>query len=395
MNTWSTLSRKGIVDLFCGAGGFSWGWQRAGFDLLACVDNDTTALRSHELNFGGEAGAIVNRDLSKLSPSSFHEQFIPSRRDILAIVGGPPCQGWSRVGRGKIKSLKGKSVDLLRDPRNTLYRRFLRYVDHLRPPLFVMENVPGMASVQGKNIAQKIIDHFTRIGFKASYVAANALWFGVPQDRKRLIFMGVRKDLRLHLEAADLEKFAIKFRKRFVGMRTTTSVGQAIRDLPHISNGEREDPQAYKSRSRHHNGFLELMREGSNGVITDHVCWEQNDQDVRAFKTMRQGQTYVDLDEEFKRYRDDIFTDKYKKLSWSRSAGTVTAHLAKDCYTHIHPAQARTISVREAARLQSFPDSFRFFGNMNARFKQIGNAVPPLMAWGIAEFVKSWVKASR
>ena len=103
---------------------------------------------------------------------------------------------------------------------------------------------------------------------------------------------------------------------------------------------------------------------------------------------MKEGMKYYQLNEKYKRYRDDIFRDKYKKLIWNRPAWTVTAHLGKDCYTHIHPGQARTISVREAARLQSFPDSFRFWGNIGDRFRQIGNAVPPLMAWGIAEFVK-------
>jgi DNA (cytosine-5)-methyltransferase 1 len=102
---------------------------------------------------------------------------------------------------------------------------------------------------------------------------------------------------------------------------------------------------------------------------------------------MREGAKYADLPRHFKRYRDDIFKDKYRKLCWDRPAGTITAHLAKDCYTHIHPEQPRTISVREAARIQSFPDNFRFSGNLGDRFRMIGNAVPPLMAWGIADFV--------
>jgi DNA (cytosine-5)-methyltransferase 1 len=129
------------------------------------------------------------------------------------------------------------------------------------------------------------------------------------------------------------------------------------------------------------------MREYSNGLVTDHICREHNEQDLEAFELMPQGGIYADLPDHLKRYRDDIFPDKYRKLKWNGVAGTITAHMAKDCYTHIHPSQPRTISIREAARLQSFPDDFRFYGNMGDRFRQIGNAVPPLMSWGIAEFV--------
>lgn len=107
---------------------------------------------------------------------------------------------------------------------------------------------------------------------------------------------------------------------------------------------------------------------------------------------MTQGMKYSELDDQFKRYRDDIFKDKYKRLYMDRPSWTVTAHLAKDCYTHIHPTQPRTITIREAARLQSFPDDFRFFGNVGDRYRQIGNAVPPLMAWGIAEYVKEYLR---
>jgi DNA (cytosine-5)-methyltransferase 1 len=128
--------------------------------------------------------------------------------------------------------------------------------------------------------------------------------------------------------------------------------------------------------------------------VTDHVCRSHNSQDIRAFQQMLPGMLYHQLPDNLKRYRDDIFKDKYKKLIWERPAGTVTAHFAKDVYTHIHPGQSRTISIREAARLQSFPDAFRFFGNIGERFRQIGNAVPPLMAWGIAEYVRGHLESA-
>ena len=385
------MSRTGahleFIDLFCGAGGFTWGWVRAGFAPLAAVDNDTTALRTHEANFGSTHCLSLHRDINALNPETLASLAgaVPGR--ISVIVGGPPCQGWSKVGRGKLRSLGRAGEDLLADPRNMLYRRFIEMVTYCRPKVCVMENVPGMLSVHQTNIADAVKANFNAIGYACTYALVNAVWFGVPQDRTRLIFIAARSDA-CGIDAASLESFAGIFLRDVVGMGRQTTVADAIRDLPQIGNGGCEDPAVYTRSPGRPPRYVELMREGMNGLVTDHVCRTQNSQDVEAFASMKEGMQYYQLDEKYKRYRDDIFRDKYKKLVWARPSWTVTAHLGKDCYTHIHPGQARTISVREAARLQSFPDAFRFWGNMGDRFRQIGNAVPPFMAWGIAEFVK-------
>jgi DNA (cytosine-5)-methyltransferase 1 len=376
-----------FIDLFCGAGGFTWGWVRAGFTPLAAIDNDSAALRTHEANFGHTHCLTLHRDLARVSPEDLTELAGVAPGEITVVVGGPPCQGWSKVGRGKLRSLGRAGDDLMADPRNTLYRRFIEMVAHCRPRICVMENVPGMLSVQRRNIADAVRANFEAIGYESTYALVNAMWFGVPQDRNRLIFIANREGTD-KLEAAGLEPFADAFLRDILGMTRRTTVSDAIRDLPEIANGSNEDPVAYVRTPGRPPRYVGIMREGANGLVTDHVCRAQNAQDVEAFASMTEGMKYYQLDKKFKRYRDDIFQDKYKKLVWNRPAWTVTAHLGKDCYTHIHPSQARTISVREAARLQSFPDSFRFWGNMGDRFRQIGNAVPPLMAWGIAEFVK-------
>jgi len=228
--------------------------------------------------------------------------------------------------------------------------------------------------------------NFEDIGYDCTYSLVNAKWFGVPQDRNRLIFIATRAIPPLN--ASGLHAFSRIFRRETVRLARPTTVADAIRDLPPVVNGAEEDPLIYQRRSGRQSRYVGIMREGANCLVTDHVCRRQNAQDVEAFSTMKEGMKYYQLEEKYKRYRDDIFQDKYKKLIWNRPAWTVTAHLGKDCYTHIHPGQPRTISVREAARLQSFPDGFRFWGNIGDRFRQIGNAVPPLMAWGIAEFAK-------
>jgi DNA (cytosine-5)-methyltransferase 1 len=377
-----------FLDLFCGAGGFTWGWVHAGFVPLACLDNDSTALRTHELNFGDLHCPILNRDLGKIGTRELCGLLGLRPHGVLAIVGGPPCQGWSKVGRGKIRSLGKAGRDLISDPRNTLYRRFIELASYLKPKICVMENVPGMLSIESRNIAEVVKVNFEEAGYSCSYSLVNARWFGVPQDRQRLIFIGVKHGSGLSVDASDLEAFSRRFCVKRLGLSRETTVADAFGDLPKITNGSEEDPLLYRKAVGRPCRYAQIMRAEANGVLTDHVCRRYNGQDVEAFAVMKQGMKYYQLPDRFKRYRDDIFPDKYKKLVWDLPSWTVTAHLSKDCYTHIHPLQPRTISIREAARLQSFPDSFRFFGNMGDRFRQIGNAVPPFMAWGIAEFVK-------
>lgn len=392
-------SRRGIIELFCGAGGFSWGWRKAGFSPLASIDHDPVATRTHQFNFGMSHGLTLNRDLLEFGPEDLADLLGRRPRGLLAVVGGPPCQGWSKVGRGKMRSLQQRARSLLQDPRNRLYRRFLDYVAAFRPALCVMENVPGMLSIEGRNVTEAILDNFETAGYRATVALVNAASFGVPQERRRLIFIGVRRDLGLRIEASGLTDFAEHFRHAVLGLHSHTTLRQAIGDLPMIEHGEVEETQPYSRLPGRQGRYVELMREGSNGMLLDHVCRGHNPQDLRAFRFMRQGMVYHQLPQRFKRYRDDIFKDKYKKLIWDRPAWTVTAHFAKDVYTHIHPEQARTVSVREAARLQSFPDSFRFAGHMGERFRQIGNAVPPLMAWGIAEYIRGsleeWLVTAR
>lgn len=325
-------------------------------------------------------------DLGKAKPKDLSETIALKPSKVTVVVGGPPCQGWSKVGRGKLRSLRMDGGNFHADPRNILYHRFIKLVAYFRPMVCVMENVPGMLSIQKTNVADIVKANFEKIGYNCEYSLVNARWFGVPQERSRLIFIATHNISPIKTKG--LEAFSNVFRREVIRMAKHPTVYDAIYDLPKIQNGAIEDPLIYLRRVGRISRYVEIMREGTNGLVTDHVCRRQNAQDVKAFASMKEGMKYYQLDGRFKRYRDDIFKDKYKKLFGEKPAWTITAHLGKDCYTHIHPEQPRTISVREAARLQSFPDSFRFWGNLGDRFRQIGNAVPPLMAWGIAEFVR-------
>lgn len=380
-----TSMQPTTLDLFAGAGGFSLGFHSAGFSPGVAIDNNPHAVETLEANFSFNGLKVLKRNLATFDPKNLKkelkEEGIPSSFDV--IIGGPPCQGWSAVGRGKIRSLRGSlaSNGFFKDPRNKLYRSFINFVEHLRPSVAVMENVPGMLSHNGNNVAEDVKVALSKAGYEVTWEKLNSCHYGVPQNRERLIFVGVRKDLGT--------KFIFPPWETVKGLRLykEVTVRDAIGDLPIIRNGANDWTRPY-NHSKKLKTYAKLMREGADSaVIFDHVCRNQNKQDLKAFRFLKQGGKYIELPKSLKRYRDDIFKDKYKKLFWNKPSWTVTAHLSKDCYTHIHPSQARTISVREAARIQSFPDRFYFAGSLGTKFQLIGNAVPPLMAKFIGEAV--------
>lgn len=380
----SKLQRPAALDLFAGAGGFSLGLHWAGWRTAVAIDHDPVTVETLQANFSHLGTVALLRDLGKLTPKKLEADLahLNIEHEFDAIVGGPPCQGWSNVGRGKLRSLKTKSRrDVDGDPRNRLYENFLRTIDHFRPKVAVMENVPGMMSHNGANVAELIAESMEGIDYTTTWAVLNAVDYGVPQIRHRLFFVGVRKDLNIEFH---FPEWSTPDGERHYPL---TTVRDAIADLPTLQNGGRQWILPYTEK-RGISDYGKLMRkQADRKTVFDHVCRMQNDDDLEAFRLMKQGGLYRDLPARLKRYREDIFDDKYKKLYWDRPSWCVTAHLGKDCYTHIHPSQARTISVREAARLQSFPDSFYFGGNMGNKFQMIGNAVPPLLAQHIGRAI--------
>jgi DNA (cytosine-5)-methyltransferase 1 len=385
-----TMTKPAVLDLFAGAGGFSLGFDWAGFRTAVAIDHSAVAVETLEGNFSDQGIKALVRDLASFKPRDL-EAYLRKHDEPVSfdvIVGGPPCQGWSSVGRGKMRSLRtpGGRRQEDSDPRNELYKNFLEYVRHFQPAVAVMENVPGMLSHNGRNVANYVAESLDAVGYEVTWDLLNAAEFGVPQERHRLIFVGVRKDLNVKF------KFPPTRTPRDKRVYAEVTVLDAIGDLPIIRNGSQKWVREYRTESSKMSAFARRMRRGAEAdVIFDHVCRNQNEQDLEAFRLMREGGRYVDLPKHLKRYRDDIFKDKYKKLRWNAPSWTVTAHLSRDCYTHIHPSQARTISVREAARLQSFPDCFYFAGAMGSKFQLIGNAVPPLLAERVATAIREQV----
>ena len=372
----SSVLNPVVLDLFCGAGGMSLGFEMAGYCVGLGVEKEELPYRTHSHNFGGRCYLGDIRDIS--DPWAFVQEH--DLEHINVIIGGPPCQGFSRVGRGKLRSLKNDHT-FIHDPRNQYYKEFIRFVEALQPLYFVMENVPDMQYyVDGEGLLlEKALHRFRELGYTVDWQVLQADQHGVPQTRRRLFVIGTRPGKKIVWPVKTHEGDPV-------------TVWQAISDLPIVSHGHRQDEIPYEPRCGQ-NEYQLLSRQGACDVLHNHQTRWHNEQDLAAFAWLREGGKYVELPDRYKRYRDDIFKDKYWKLYRDRPSWTIEAHIGKDTYRHIYPScegepePPRTISVREAARLQSFPDRFRFIGPFTRQFHQVGNAVPPLLAESVANAI--------
>ncbi len=386
ISTRSLSSSKPVtLDLFCGAGGLSLGFKLAGYHIALGVEKECLAAQTHSYNFNTHCYSGDIRELT--DPASFIYEHGLDHVDL--IIGGPPCQGFSRVGRGKLRHLRS-DPSYIHDPRNQYYLEFMRFVKVLRPLYFVLENVPDMQYYQdgddGTLLLEKALNFLrNELGYLVDWQVLHADHYGVPQTRKRLIIIGNRLDQKIQWPE-----------KTHEGKPVT--VWEAIGDLPIVTHNHRLDEIRYEPRCRL-NSYQRVMRKGAGNILYNHQTRWHNEQDLQAFSLLPEGGKYANLPEEYKRYRDDIFLDKYWKLYRDRPSWTIEAHIGKDTYRHSYPSRVgepeppRTISVREAARLQSFPDYFRFLGPFTRQFYQLGNAVPPLLACAVAQAILPGVLA--
>ncbi len=393
--TQAIIKAPTVLDLFCGAGGMSLGFQNADCEILGGIDNNPHAIKTHHKNFPS----------SKLSKLEFKAQDIgsievidlpikPGEVDIL--IGGPPCQVFSVVGIGKMKSL---SKVIEHDIRNFLYKHFIEFLSYYKPIFFVIENVNTLKSnaifqTLLRELKEGLLTHQQDYpGYEVEYKVLLASDYGVPQLRKRLFIVGRRKNCKLSFEFPKKNIFS------------PISVGDAIGDLPELKpicmplrqkiSGPKQVDFEKQYPCSPQSEYQEKMRSNKQegeGVM-NHICRAHNDKDLSIFQMLSQGGKYMDLPESVRRYRDDIFEDKYKRLKWDEPSWTLTAHMRKDCLAYIHPTEIRSISVREAARLQSFPDHFIFDAPMTRMFELVGNSVPPLLAEAIAKPIVEQIQA--
>jgi DNA (cytosine-5)-methyltransferase 1 len=374
------------ADLFCGAGGLSLGLADAGFDVILAVDHDDEALETHRAN---HPGLSVNWDLGKPEVVEKVAQLI-TLTGVQLVAGGPPCQPFSRAGRSMVRELVRTGKRHHHDERRDLWESFLGVIELSRPEAVLMENVPDMALDRGMVILRTMVERLEAWGYSVEERVVDTWRYGVPQFRQRLILVALRDGVAFTWPGDASER---------------VTVDNAIGDLPVVEggwrpdNGDGDDPVA-SGWASYTGPVTQFQARARNGVapvdshrIYDHITRPVREDDAIAFSQMDAKTRYSDLAPSLKRYRDDIFDDKYKRLDPNDVSRTITAHIAKDGYWYIHPYQDRTLTVREAARLQTFPDSVRFAGPPSSAFRQIGNAVPPALGRHIGLGIRSSLTA--
>ena len=342
------------IDLFCGAGGLSKGFMDAGFNILVGVDNDRDALNTFAINHNG--AIALNEDLS-LQKTFDKIKDAAGKRSIDVIIAGPPCQGFSLTGP--------RNFD---DKRNKLYLAVLEAVRQFLPKCFIIENVPGKATLYKGQIKDEILRRFQKMGYNVECRILKACDYGVPQMRRRLVFMGVRKDVGVpHFPEPE---FGPNTNKPYRTCR------DAISDLPTRNYDLGKDEDEYSGPTI--TEYQKQMR-GSCAILHNHVATAHKDFVKDTIALVPEGGNYKDLP-------SGVGESRKFHMAWTRLDGNAPARTVDTGHRNLfHYELNRVPTVRESARLQSFPDDFVFTGTRTKQDRQVGNAVPPLMGQALAK----------
>ena len=389
-----------FIDLFAGCGGLSEGFYRQGFKALAHVEIDHWAcetLRTRMKHYGYKDydKAVIEQDITSEDILDKIEDVVKGRT-VDIIIGGPPCQAYSTAGRVR----DGKKMAT--DARNYLFESYVRILEYYKPKFFVFENVTGLlnAKVEGSLIFPRVINALGqsyKLISDPEILVHNTADYGVPQIRKRVIIMGVRNDI--DKDVMQLYNDVVKTHWNpevpaieRIGRKQFVNVMQAIGDLPPVEPGQDASTEEFNYPCD--NEFL--RRIGAPGIhpLMDHIARSHNALDRERFQVMIHNHwSFGRLRREMPQYEHEharVFDNSYVVQWWDMPSKTILAHIHKDGFQFIHPdeAQRRTFTVREAARIQSFPDDFEFKGSRGEKYKQIGNAVPPLFAEALAKSIR-------
>lgn len=376
-----------VIDLFSGAGGFSSGFIKAGYNIVLANEIDEQIAYTYQKNhpdtlminedikiFSTNFDEIISKYLEELNPNE-KEKFLYNLKNIDVIIGGPPCQGFSMAG-SRIR----KKNAFLDDPRNYLFKYYFKIIQKFEPKYFIIENVPGMKSMKNGMILEEIINlfedetNFNNGRYYLSMKIVSADDFGVPQARKRFIIIGskygeVDIDNGLKIVKKEMKK---KNPQRF----EKVDLKAAISDLNFLDSAEGDFEQDYRIEAK---SSYQFARRENTDKLYNHVAPKHNEIALKRIMQIRQGQNWRDLKES--ENIKSVHSGAYGRLEWDKVATTLTTRFdTPSAGRVIHPDRHRAITPREAARIQSFDDDFIFYGNKTSIGKQIGNAVPPLMA---------------
>ena len=361
-NRLSQTNNINAIDLFSGAGGLSLGFRMAGVNILVGIDNNEAALMTFKNNHRGSVTICGN--IENIQAHDIEEKVNSKTVDL--ILGGPPCQGLSLSGPRKFH-----------DSRNRLFLSYAHITDQIGPKAFVLENVPGLLSLFKGKIKDAIIDEFTHIGYEVKFKTLTAADYGVPQLRKRVFFVGVREDVKQPFAFPKSTHFN---RATLFKDQSYVTCEEALSDLSPLMDNLGSEKQKYFTPPQ--NDYQRAMRNGAHSVY-NHIAVNHNDKVKKIISMVPEGGNYKDLPKEYRNTRN--FHVAWTRYHSKKPAPTIdTGHRH-----HFHYKYNRTPTVRECARLQSFPDNFIFYGNKSQQYAQVGNAVPPLLGKALAlEVVK-------
>lgn len=388
--------RRTCIDLFAGAGGLSTGLEMAGFDVLFA--NEIMGAYAETLARNHPHSEVCVNDIRDVSPATIRNSLQLAVGELDLVAGGPPCQGFS------INAPTRSNEDL----RNHLFRNYLSFVEEFRPKAVLIENVPGMVSFESGNTVKDILESLKNLGYRSDVRVLFAPHYGIPQMRWRTIFLATRLDIApqaLYPVPSHLIKGRPNFTSSLDGRRlifsdtyvtnnsanTFTTVADAISDLPAIENGGGQIEMEYDSGP--FSEYQALLRSDAE-KLTNHQCARLGSVNVERMTHIPPGGSWRDIPHDLlpkgmQRARRSDHTKRYGRLASDGIASTILTKCDPHWGSYIHPSQNRVLSVREAARLQSFPDRVRFYGSVTEQYEQVGNAVPPLFARAIGTQIQA------
>lgn len=345
-----------VLDLFSGCGGLSKGFEMAGYEIVGGIDFNQDAINTFNNSFDNAKGICC--DLMEFDEKQI-KKYIKEIGEVDVIIGGPPCQGFSSANRNRVED----------DPRNKLFFQFVKFVDIIKPKAIVIENVRGIVTSDNGYAKNKIYEIFTSRGYKVNHKILDASDYGVPQKRMRNFFVITKND---EFDFNGMEKIAKK-----------VTVKEAIGDL---YNFEKSDGTVFKVNIDEESNYIKLMRNKDNTIYNHEVKYPA-DIVQKRIAYVKQGENWQAIPKElFKNQRDNRHSSAYKRLD--EKDVSVTIDTGNSHSNYFHPLYNRIPTVREAARLQSFPDDFIFSGSRTAQYRQVGNAVPPLLSKAVANKLK-------
>lgn len=360
-----------IVDLFAGVGGLSYGFAHDdNFEIVAANEILPNMAKAYELNH--PSVKVYCKDIKEFGIEDLKKDFGIKKGEIDLIVGGPPCQAYSTVGKR-----------LIDDPKGKLFQEYYRILKELDPKVFLFENVKGLLSMQGGELLKTIISLFESLEYKVVYKVLNSADYGVPQVRERVIIIGTKLNTEFNYPEATHYNSEEEQNLLNQNLKPHLTLAEAISDLPFIKSNE----ESFEYTTKPVNDFQKLMRKNAPKKLMDHNAPNNNENLVKIMESLPDGGTPEDLPEEMR--PKSGFANTYCKLWWNRPSTTITRNLSTPSSSRcIHPKAPRPLTTREGARIQCFPDNYVFYGSRSDKNLQIGNAVPTFLSSVLKESIK-------